>query len=83
MIKSHENDNDDNDFKHACIIAVFLLIRFFYLLIHSLDYLFRLIQILTVLTDFIDFIAVSSSIACCSPNSPLKLTSSHCHCNFV
>ena len=76
MTKSHENDNDDDDFKHVCIIAVFLLVRFFYLLIHSLDYLFRSIQILMMLTDLIDLVAVPSSIACCLPNPPSKLTSS-------
>ena len=78
MTKSHENDSDDNDFKHACIIAVFLLIRLFYLFIHSLNYLFRFIQTLTVLTDLIDLIAVPSSITCCSLNLPLKLTLSQC-----
>ena len=74
MIKSHENDNDDSDFKHACIIAVFLLVRLFYLLIHSLDYLFRFIQTLTVLTDLIDLVVVPSSIACCLPNLSPKST---------
>ena len=74
MIKSHENDSDNDDFKHACIIAVFLLVKLFYLLIHSLDYLFRSIQTLTMLADLIDLVAVSSSIACCLPNLPLKPT---------
>ena len=78
MIKSHENDNNDSDFKHACIIAVFLLVRLFYLFIHSLNHLFRFIQTLTVLTNFINFIVVPSLIACCLPNSSLKSTSSHC-----
>ena len=43
VIKSHENDSNDDDFKHACIIAVFLLVKLLYILIHSLDYLFRFI----------------------------------------
>ena len=43
MIESYEDDSDDDDFKHVCIIAVFLLVRLLYLLIHSLDYLFRFI----------------------------------------
>ena len=74
MIRSHEDDNDDDDFKHACIITIFLLVKLLYLLIHSLDYLFRSIQILTVLADLIDLIAVSPLITCCSPNLPLKPT---------
>ena len=76
MIKSHENDNDDDDFKHVCIIAVFLLVRLLYLFIHSLDYLFRSIQTLMMLAGLIDLVVVSSSITCCSPNSPLKPTPS-------
>ena len=72
MIKSHENDSDDSDFKHACIITVFLLIRLFYLLIHSLNYLFKFIQTFIMLADFIDFIVISSLITCCLLNSPLK-----------
>ena len=76
MIKSHESDNDDNNFKHVCIITVFLLVKLFYLFIHSLDYLFRSIQTLTVLADLIDLVAVPSSIACCLLNLPLKLISS-------
>ena len=80
VTKLHENDNDDNnDFKHACIIAVFLLIRFLYLHIHLLNYLFRSIQILTVFADLIDLVAVSSSIACCLPNLPLKPIFSQCN----
>ena len=77
VIKSYKNDsNDDNDFKHACIIAVFLLIKLFYLLIHSLNYLFRSIQTLTVLADLIDLVVVSSLIACCLPNLLSKSISS-------
>ena len=63
--------------RHVCIIAVFLLVRLLYLLIHSLDYLFRSIQTLVMLTDLIDLVVIPSSIACCSPNSPSKLTLSH------
>ena len=38
MIKSHENDSDDDDkFMHAYIIILFLLIKFLYSLIHSLN----------------------------------------------
>ena len=62
--------------RHACIIAVFLLVRLLYLLIHSLDYLFRPIQTLMVLAGLIDLVAVPPSIACCSPNPPPKPTPS-------
>ena len=79
MTKSHENDNDDDDFKHVCIIAVFLLIKLLYLLIHSLDYLFRSIQTLAVLMSLIDLVVMSSLITCCLLNLPLKLTFSQCH----
>ena len=72
MTKSHESDNNSSNFKHVCIIAVFLLVKLLYLLIHSLDYLFRPIQTLTVLTDLIDLVAVSSSITYCLLNLPLK-----------
>ena len=43
VTESHENDSGDDDSKHVCIITIFLLIRFLYLFIHSLDYLFRFI----------------------------------------
>ena len=79
MIKSHENDNDDSDFKHACMITVFLLIKLLYLFIHSLNHLFRSIQILTVLADLIDLVVMSLSIACCLPNSFSKSTLSQHH----
>ena len=40
MIKFHENDNNDNnEFMHAYIIIIFLLIKFFYSLIYSLNHL--------------------------------------------
>ena len=79
VIKSHENDNNNNDnFKYMCTITVFLLIRLFYLFIHSLNYLFKFIQILTVFTNLINLIIMSSSIACCLLNSSLKLTLSQC-----
>ena len=82
MIKSHESDNDNSDFKHVYMITVFLLIKFLYLFIHLLNHLFRSIQTLAVLTDLIDLVAVPSSITCCSLNSPLKSTFSHCYVNF-
>ena len=82
MTKSHKNNNDNSDFKHACIITVFLLIKLFYLFIHSLNYLFKSIQTFVVFIDFIDFIAVSSLIACCSPNLSLKLTLLHYYHNM-
>ena len=38
VIKSHENDNDDDsEFMHVCIIVIFLLIRLLYSLIHLLN----------------------------------------------
>ena len=77
MTESHGDDSGGSDSKHACIIAVFLLVRLLYLLIHSLDYLFRPIQTFTVLTDLIDFVAVSSSITCCLLNLLLKSIFSH------
>ena len=76
MTESHEGDNDGSDSRHVCIIAVFLLVRLLYLLIHSLDYLFRLIQTFTVLAGLIDLVAVPPSITCCSPNPPPKPTPS-------
>ena len=78
VTKSHEDGSDDGDSRHVCIIAVFLLVRLLYLLIHSLDYLFRPIQILTVLTGLIDLVVVPPSIACCSSNPPPKPTPSQC-----
>ena len=77
MIKLHENDNNDNDFKHVCIIAVFLLIRLFYLFIHSLDYLFKSIQTFMMLAGLINLIMMSSLITCCLPNLLSKSTFSH------
>ena len=44
VIKSHKDDSDDNNnFRHTCTIAVFLLVRLFYLLIHLLNYLFKFV----------------------------------------
>ena len=41
-MESHEGDSDgDVDSRHACTITVFLLVRLLYLLIHSLNYLFK------------------------------------------
>ena len=74
IIKSHKNNNNNDDFNYVCTIAVFLLIKLLYLLIHSLDYLFRFIQTFAVLIDFIDLVAVSLSIACCLPNLSSKPT---------
>ena len=76
-MKSHESDSDDDDFKHVCMIAVFLLIRLLYLFIHSLNHLFKLIQTLTMLTDLIDFIVILSLIIYCLSNSSLKSTFLH------
>ena len=78
VIKLHENDNDNSDFKHVCMIAIFLLIRLLYLFIHSLNHLFKSIQIFVILTSLIDLVAVPSLIACCLLNLPLKLTFSQC-----
>ena len=77
VTKSHKDDSGGDDSKHVCIIAVFLLIRLLYLLIHLLDYLFRSIQILIMLTNLIDLVAVSSSIIYCLLNLSLKPTFSH------
>ena len=44
VIKSHENDSDgDNEFMHACIIVIFLLIKLLYSSIHLIDCLFQFI----------------------------------------
>ena len=83
MMKSHEDDSDNDDSKHVCIIAVFLLVRLLYLLIYLLDYLFRSIQILTVLADFINLVVVSSLIACYLLNSSLKSIFSQCKLQFT
>ena len=77
VTESHEDDNGDDGSKHACIIAVFLLVRLFYLLIHSLDYLFKSIQTFIMLTNFINLIAISSLIIYCLLNSSSKLIFLH------
>ena len=77
VTESHEGGSGGSDSKHACIIAVFLLIRLFYLLIHSLNYLFRFIQTFTMLINLIDLITMFSSITCCSLNLFLKSTFSY------
>ena len=44
VIKFHKNNSNNNsNFKHVYTIAVFLLVKFFYLFIHLLDYLFKFI----------------------------------------
>ena len=66
MTESHENDNDDDsEFMHACIIIIFLLIKLLYLLIHSLNHLLQSIQFYSVLVNLIDLTAVPSLTACC------------------
>ena len=69
MTELHEGgSNGGSKFMHACTIIVFLLIRFLYLLIHSINCLFQSIQFYSVLMNFIDFAAVSSLTACCTQN---------------
>ena len=77
VTESHEGDSSGNNFKHVCTIAVFLLVKLLYLLIHSLNYLFRFIQTFAIFTNFINLVAMLSLIACCLSNSFLKLTLSH------
>ena len=78
LTELHENDSDDDsDSRHVCTITVFLPVKFLYLLIYSLDYLFRFIQTLTMFTDFINFIVIFLSIACYLLNLFLKLIFSH------
>ena len=56
------------EFMHVCTIVVFLLIRLLYSSIHLIDCLFQSIQFYSVLTNFINFAAVSSLTACCTQN---------------
>ena len=77
VTESHENGSGDGGSRHVCIIAVFLLVRLLYLLIHSLNYLFKSIQTLVMLTNLINLVAVPSLITCYSSNSLLKSTLSH------
>ena len=77
VTESHEDGSDGGGSRHVCIIAVFLLVRLLYLLIHSLDYLFRLIQTFMILTNLINFVVIFLLIADCSLNSFLKLIFSH------
>ena len=77
VTESHEGGSGDSDSRHVCMIAVFLLVRLFYLLIHSLNHLFRFIQIFMIFTNFINFITVFSLIICCLLNSFLKSIFSH------
>ena len=72
MIKLHKNENDnDNDddnnseFTHACIIIIFFLINLLYLLIHSLNYLFKFIQFYSVFINIMNFVTMLSLINYC------------------
>ena len=68
-MKLHENNNnDDNEFMHVCIIIIFLLIRLHYSLIHLINCLFQSIQFYSVLANFINLTAVPSLTACCMQN---------------
>ena len=63
MIKSHgDGSNNGSEFMHACTIVIFLLIRLFYSLIHSLDCLFQFIQFYSMFINFINLTAVFSLI---------------------
>ena len=65
-MKSHgDGSGDDDEFMHACIIVVFLLIRLHYSLIHLIDCLFQSIQFYSVLVNFINLAVMSSLTACC------------------
>ena len=65
----HESDSNNNDeFMHVCIIIIFLLIEFLYLLIHSLNCLLQFIQFYSVLVNFLNFITVFSLIVCYTQN---------------
>ena len=77
VTESHEDDSDDDDSKHVCMTVIFLLIRLLYLFIHSLNYLFKFIKTFMMLTNFIDFVAVSSSIIYCLLNLFSKLIFLH------
>ena len=69
MIKSHENDSDDDsEFMHVCIIVVFLLIRLLYSLIYLIDCLFQFIQFYSVLVNFINLVVIFSLTAYCMQN---------------
>ena len=66
VMKSHEDDSDsDDEFMHACIIVIFLLIKLLYSLIHLINCLFQSIQFYSVFMNFINFAAVLSLIAYC------------------
>ena len=64
VTKSHK-DNSDNgsEFMHVCTIVIFLLIKFLYSSIHSLNCLFQFTQFYSVLVNFINFIMMFSLIA--------------------
>ena len=69
VMKSHEDGSDDDDeFMHACIIIIFLLIRLLYSLIHLINCLFQSIQFYSVFINFINLAAVFSLTAYCTQN---------------
>ena len=69
MTKSHENDNnDDDEFMHVCIIIIFLLIRLFYSLIHSLNHLLQTIQFYSMLANLINLAVMFLLTAYCMQN---------------
>ena len=69
MIKSHEDSNDGNDeFMHVCTIVIFLLIRFLYSLIHSLDCLLQFTQFYLMFINLLNFIIMFSLIIYCMQN---------------
>ena len=72
MTESHEDGSGDSGSKHVCIITVFLLVKLLYLLIHSLNYLFRFIQTFIMLANFINFVVIFSSIVYYLSNLFLK-----------
>ena len=66
MIKSHEDGNDnDSEFMHVYTIVIFLLIKFLYLLIHSLNYLLQFTQFYSMFANLLNFITVFSLTVCC------------------
>ena len=67
MIKSHENNNNnDDEFMHVYIIIIFLLIKFLYLSIHSLNCLLQFIQFYLVFTNLLNLAVIFSLTAYCT-----------------